>query len=196
MTFVSIFSIFFGWLTFHAPFLLLSQDRAMDTGGSGTPPPRPPPCCPRPPTAPSTSPSCPSGSTGPTVRDSILVIRRSVLSMNPFLFIRGLSCPGCIQTWLSLNCLKLTILGFPHNCLLVSKKNPRSSISLEISPQSAFSPFSALLPSANHSAEWSGWVWPPSADSNGLLVHHYCKQRAVTPYPVNLNSNKKGAILP
>jgi hypothetical protein len=78
MTFVSVFSIFFG-RDFTRPFLLLSQDRAMDTGGSGTPQPRPPPCSPRPPTAPSTSPSCLSGSTGPTVRDSILVIRRSVL---------------------------------------------------------------------------------------------------------------------
>jgi len=33
-------------------------------------------------------------------------------------------------------------------------------------PQSAFSAFRALLPSANYSAEWSGWVWQPSADSN------------------------------
>ncbi len=40
--------------------------------------------------------------------------------VNPFLFIRGLSCPSCIQASLSLNCLKLTIPGFPHNCLLAS----------------------------------------------------------------------------
>ncbi len=39
---------------------------------------------------------------------------------NPFLFIRGLSCPSCIKAALSLNCLKLTIPGFPHNCLPVS----------------------------------------------------------------------------
>ncbi len=39
---------------------------------------------------------------------------------NPFLFIRGLSCPSCIQASLSLNCLKLIIPGFPHNCLLLS----------------------------------------------------------------------------
>ncbi len=112
--------------------------------------------------------------------------------------------PGCIQTSLSLNCLKLsTYLDFLTTVslyLVVTftflTKNPSSSISLEISPQSAFSPFSALLPSANHSAEWSGWVWQTSADSNGLLVHHYCQQRAVTPDPENLNSNKKGAKLP
>jgi len=40
--------------------------------------------------------------------------------INPFLIIRGLSCPCCVQTSLSLNCLKLTTPGFPYNCLLVS----------------------------------------------------------------------------
>ena len=39
---------------------------------------------------------------------------------NPFLFIRGLSCPSCIQASLSLNCLKLTTPGIPYNCLSVS----------------------------------------------------------------------------
>ncbi len=42
-------------------------------------------------------------------------------TVNPFLFIRGLSCPSCIQATLSLNCLKLTIHGCPHNCLPVSR---------------------------------------------------------------------------
>jgi hypothetical protein len=69
---------------------------------------------------------------------------------NPFLFIRGLSCPSCIQALLSLNFLKLTVPGFPHNCLSVScsdigfkktKTKTRSSIGLEISLQSAFSAF-------------------------------------------------------
>jgi hypothetical protein len=32
-------------------------------------------------------------------------------------------------------------------------KNPRSSIGMEIRPQSAFTAFRALLPSANYSAE-------------------------------------------
>jgi hypothetical protein len=82
-------------------------------------------------------------------------------TVNPFLFIRGLSFPSCIQASLSLNCLKLTIPGFPYNCLPVTcgdigfKKNPMSSIGLEIRPQSAFPAFRALLPSANCSAEWS-----------------------------------------
>jgi len=64
---------------------------------------------------------------------------------------------------------------------LAFKKNPKSSIGLEIRHQSAFSAFRALL---------------PSADSNGFLAHHYCQQRAVTPYPESLNSKKKGAKLP
>ncbi len=59
------------------------------------------------------------------------------------LIIRGLSCPSCIQASLSLNCLKLTIPGFPHNCLPVScgdfgfKKISGSCIRLEIRPCSA-----------------------------------------------------------
>jgi hypothetical protein len=40
--------------------------------------------------------------------------------LNPFLYIRGFSCPCCVQASLSLNCLKLTIPGFAHNCLPVS----------------------------------------------------------------------------
>ncbi len=45
-----------------------------------------------------------------------LVIR----SLNPFLFIRGLSCPCHVQTLLTQNCLKLTIPGFPYNLLPLS----------------------------------------------------------------------------
>ncbi len=71
-----------------------------------------------------------------------------------------------------------------------------SSIGLEIRPQGALSAFRPLLPSANYSGEWSGLVWQPFADSNGLLAHHYCQQRAVTSDPKSLNSNKKGAKLP
>jgi hypothetical protein len=39
---------------------------------------------------------------------------------SPLLFLRGFSCPSCIQALLSLYCVKLTISGFPHNCLPVS----------------------------------------------------------------------------
>jgi hypothetical protein len=57
-----------------------------------------------------------------SIRDSKYTIYVEVYSVyiNPLLFIRGLSCPNCIQASLSLNCLKLTIPGFPHNCLPVS----------------------------------------------------------------------------
>jgi hypothetical protein len=41
---------------------------------------------------------------------------------------------------------------------LALRKIPRSSIGLEIRPQSAFSAFRALLPPANYSAERSGQV--------------------------------------
>ncbi len=101
--------------------------------------------------------------------------------LNPLLFIRGLSCPSCLL-------VSCGDIGF--------KKNPRSSIGLEMRPQSAFSAFMGFLPSANYSAEWSGRVWQPSANSNGLLEHHYCQQRAVTPDPESLNLKKKGAKLP
>ncbi len=67
---------------------------------------------------------------------------------------------------------------------LALKQNPR--------PHSAFTDFRALLPSANYSAEWFGWVWQPAADSNGRLAnffkicsmpnsHYFHHQRAATP---------------
>ncbi len=40
--------------------------------------------------------------------------------VNPFLFIKGISCPRSVQTSLTQNCLKLTIPGFPHSLLPVS----------------------------------------------------------------------------
>ncbi len=63
---------------------------------------------------------------------------------NPFLFIRGLSCPRNVQTSLTQNCLKPTIPGFPYNLLPVTCggigffKQHMLSIGLEIRPQSAF----------------------------------------------------------
>jgi hypothetical protein len=42
------------------------------------------------------------------------------ISFNPYLFIRGLSCPRNIQTSLTQNCLKLTMPRFPYNLLCVS----------------------------------------------------------------------------
>ncbi len=44
----------------------------------------------------------------------------SINTFNPFLFIRGLSCPSRVQASSSLNCLKPNIPRFPPNCLPVS----------------------------------------------------------------------------
>jgi hypothetical protein len=54
---------------------------------------------------------------------------------------------------------------------LAFQKNPSSSIGMEIRPQSAFTAFTAHLPSASYSAELSGQVWQPAADSNGYLEY-------------------------
>jgi hypothetical protein len=64
----------------------------------------------------------------------------------------------------------------------------RLSIGLEIRPQSVFTAFMALLPSANYSSELTGRVWQPSAESNGRLAHffasngHFNLHRAVVPF--------------
>ncbi len=41
------------------------------------------------------------------------------VDVNPFIFIRWLSCPHSIHTSLTQNCLKLTFPGFPYNLFLV-----------------------------------------------------------------------------
>ncbi len=83
------------------------------------------------------------------VADTWVIILENV-SFNPFLFIRGLSCPNSVKTSLTQNCPKLTIPGFPYNILPVScgdigflKKNPKFSVGLEIRPCA----FTAFCPS-------------------------------------------------
>ncbi len=131
-----------------------------------------------------------------------IVIDNCLPVLNPFLFIRGFSCPSYIQASLSLNCLKLPIPGFPHNCFPVScddigfLKNPTSRIGLEIRPQSFFSAFRALLHSANYSVEWSGRCDSPLKIVMAFWRTIICQRRAVSPDPESLNSNKKGAKLP
>ncbi len=77
---------------------------------------------------------------------------RTKCFLNSFLFISWLSCPRSVQTSLTQNCHMLTLLGFPDNLFPVScgnigfKKSPRSSIGLEIRPQSICTAFKALLP--------------------------------------------------
>ncbi len=94
----------------------------------------------------------------PDVRNVGPGITRDLLKktcFNPFLFIRGLSRPSRVQTLLFQNCLKLDFLTlvFLYLVVTLALKNPRSSIGLEIRPQSAFTSFRALLPSAKNSAE-------------------------------------------
>ncbi len=124
-------------------------------------------------------------------------------SFKPFLIHPGFSCSCCVQASLYLNCLKLTIPGFPYNCLPVScgdisfKKKTLVWYFPGIRHQSAFTAFRAFLPSKNYSAEWSGRVWQPSADSNGHLApffkiwnRHYSQQRSVSPNPGSSNKKK------
>jgi hypothetical protein len=63
-----------------------------------------------------------------------------------------------------------------------------SSISLEIRPQSLFTAFRALQPSANYSAEWSGRVWLPAADSNDLLAHIFLKFEVLQTFIIFVSS--------
>jgi hypothetical protein len=44
----------------------------------------------------------------------------TLLKVNPFLFIRGLSCPRRVKTSLTHHCLELTMSGYPYNLLPVS----------------------------------------------------------------------------
>ncbi len=84
--------------------------------------------------------------------------------VNPFFFIRGLSCPRSVQLTFTQNCPKLIIPGFSYNLLPVSCDigffNNKAKVMYW--PQSIFTAFRALLPSANYSAEWSGLVWQPA----------------------------------
>jgi hypothetical protein len=96
------------------------------------------------------------------------------LLLNLFLFIRGLSCPSCVQASLSLNCFKLTIPGFPYNCLPVSCGDIsflKKILGLVLAWKSGLRLLQLVM------AIWC------------------CQQRAVTPDPESSNANKKGAKL-
>ncbi len=127
-------------------------------------------------------------------------MRWMLFQTNPFLF----SCPSCIQASLSPNCLKLTIPGFPHNCLPVScgdigfkTKILGLVLAWKSGPKVPFLPLGRSCSLQTFLlSDLVGRVWQPSADSNGLLAHHFIQQGAVTLDPEILNSNKKGAKLP
>jgi hypothetical protein len=106
-----------------------------------------------------------------------------------FLFIRGLFCPSCIQAALSLNCLKLTIPGFPHNCLPVSCDDIGfKKILCLVLPLGRSCPLQTIL---------LGDLVRSDSPVQIVMAFWctYCQQRAVTPDPESLNSNKKGAKL-
>jgi hypothetical protein len=79
---------------------------------------------------------------------------KDVWVINPFLFIRGHSCPRSVQTSLTQNCLELTISGFFTTSFpffvvtLALKKCIGQVLALEVRHQSAFTAFRALLPFA------------------------------------------------
>jgi hypothetical protein len=62
-----------------------------------------------------------------------------------FLFIRGLSCPRSVRPSLTQNCLTAFVMFL---VVTLDLKKHRPSIGLEIRPQSDFTAFRALLPSA------------------------------------------------
>ncbi len=125
--------------------------------------------------------------------------------LNPFLFIRGLSCSSCIQASLSLTSLKLTISGFPYNCLPVSCGDIgftkilglvlawKSGLKVPLLPLGRYYSLQTIL----LSDLVVGCDSPLQiVMAIGPLAHHYCQQRAVTPDPESSNSNKKSAKLP
>jgi hypothetical protein len=101
---------------------------------------------------------------------------------NPFLFIRGLFLPRYIRASLSLFCLKLTLPGFPHNCLPVSdgdvdffKSRPTNGLEIrhpstrkfdikQIGPQSAITFCRGL----SHPTRWAAL---PSDNISGRFFH-------------------------
>ncbi len=101
--------------------------------------------------------------------------------INPFLLIRGLYCPSIVQSSLTQIVFLTTV---PVSCgdIDIFKK---SKVYYWPGNQASKSPncFRALLPSANKSAECSGKVWQPSADSKGvcaLLFKFEARQMAIT----------------
>ncbi len=81
-------------------------------------------------------------------------------AFNPVLFIRGLSCPHCVQTSLTQNCLQPTTSWYPYNLLPVlvgtlALKKPRSLLLLGPS-----CPLQTILLS-----DLLTQMWQPNADS-------------------------------
>ncbi len=91
---------------------------------------------------------------------NLYIVSSTVHIINPFMFIRGLSCPSSVQTSITHHCVKLAIPGFPYNLLSVYccdmgffKKKSLGQVLAGFRLQSAFTAFRSLLPSAYYSAE-------------------------------------------
>ncbi len=94
----------------------------------------------------------------------------SFKSVNPFLFIRGLSCHRSVQTTLTQSFLTANYTWIslqPPSCILWSHWLLKS---LEILPQSVFTAIRALLPFDKLFCWVIWWWWKTAADSNGLLA--------------------------
>jgi hypothetical protein len=98
-------------------------------------------------------------------QEDISILRISTRSIliyfNPFLFIKGLSCPRTVQTSLTQNCLKLTIrtvlyldnLSNSFLFFVVTLVLNKYICKVLVWKSLPLLPFKALLPSENYSAE-------------------------------------------
>jgi hypothetical protein len=85
---------------------------------------------------------------------------------------------------LKLSSANYTSISFLFLKVILALKKHRYSIGLEIMPQNPFIAISALLPSANYSAECPGQVWELDSDSNDRLMHFLKFEASQTPIKV------------
>ncbi len=95
--------------------------------------------------------------------------------LKPFLIINGLSCPHCVQASLSLNCLKLTVSGFPYKLISLS--------SVDIG-----------IKNSRGQAVCFGQVWQPAVNRNGRLALFYFKRAKRRKYSLQRSVLSDAAI--
>jgi hypothetical protein len=138
---------------------------------------------------------------------SVHLLLKTTGSLNPFLFIRGLSCPRIVHKSLTQTILKLTIcLNFLTTSflyLLVTLaflKSLGQVLAWKSGIKMPLMPYRVHLPSANYSAKWSGQVWQPCSDGNGRLARffiirapnsHYMHSQQQADTPCQASSNSK-----
>ncbi len=80
-------------------------------------------------------------------------------------------CSDIVNAKLSLTLPRFLYNLLPVPCGHISFLKSRGHVLAQKSGlRVPFTAFSTILPSANYSAEWSGQVWQPAADSNGSLA--------------------------